>query len=442
MQTPCRHLAKVARLAQVPFFILFTALFAIAPARAADEPGTWILRGAKMYAAPDLAPITDGVVLVRGDRIVAAGDKASVAIPAGARESTCSGGIIAAGFQNSHVHFVDAGWNAAGNQSAGELTQKLVTMLTRYGYSTVVDIASDRANTLALRARIERGGAGSGWGDVRGPRILTAGLPLFPLNGIPIYLDHFSPEFLARLPQPADVEAAVKVVRENLDAGADATKLFVATPQAGRRIQRIPADIARAAADETHRRGKLVLAHPTDIAGVEASLAAGVDILAHTTLGVETPWPEALRRQVIQQGMSLIPTLKLMSYELSKEKGPVPPEISARLVDASIAHVRTFVAAGGQVLFGTDVGYMSDVDPTEEYVLMAKAGMSPMQILASLTTAPAVRWKESNRRGRVAAGLDADLVVLDADPATDVANFAKVRCTISRGRTIYSRSGG
>ena len=84
---------------------------------------------------------------------------------------------------------------------------------------------------------------------------------------------------------------------------------------------------------------------------------------------------------------------------------------------------------------------MTDFDPTEEYVLMAKTGMSSMQILASLTTAPAARWKEGNRRGRVAQGLDADLVVLDADPVADASNFSKVRCTISRGRTIYSASG-
>ena len=49
------------------------------------------------------------------------------------------------------------------------------------------------------------------------------------------------------------------------------------------------------------------------------------------------------------------------------------------------------------MLFGTDVGYMHDYDPTDEYVLMAKAGMSPAQILESLTTAPAARWKEEKR---------------------------------------------
>jgi imidazolonepropionase-like amidohydrolase len=89
------------------------------------------------------------------------------------------------------------------------------------------------------------------------------------------------------------------------------------------------------------------------------------------------------------------------------------------------------------VLFGTDVGYMTDYDPAEEYALMAEAGLSPMQILASLTTAPAATWKEGDRRGKLVAGMDADLVVLDADPADEPRNFAKVRCAFREGKMIY-----
>jgi imidazolonepropionase-like amidohydrolase len=70
---------------------------------------------------------------------------------------------------------------------------------------------------------------------------------------------------------------------------------------------------------------------------------------------------------------------------------------------------------------------------------MAQAGMSAMQILASLTTAPAARWSEQQRRGRLSPGMDADLVVLEADPAKDVKHFAKVKCAVRGGQLIYSR---
>ena len=142
-------------------------------------------------------------------------------------------------------------------------------------------------------------------------------------------------------------------------------------------------------------------------------------------------------KQVRDAGMSMIPTLKLFPYELNKER--VPAEVADRLVNESVTEFGKFAALGGQVLFGTDVGYMTDYDPTLEYQLMSKAGLTPMQILASLTTTPAARWKEQKSRGRIASGMEADIVVLDADPADSPRNFAAVRCAIRGGDIIYSR---
>lgn len=87
---------------------------------------------------------------------------------------------------------------------------------------------------------------------------------------------------------------------------------------------------------------------------------------------------------------------------------------------SGVAQLRTWVASGGVVLFGTDVGYMDDYDTSEEFALMGEAGMSFRQILASLTTAPAERFGESARLGRIARGFTADIVVLDEDPSNDV----------------------
>ena len=90
------------------------------------------------------------------------------------------------------------------------------------------------------------------------------------------------------------------------------------------------------------------------------------------------------------------------------------------------------------MLFGTDVGAVDD-DPGPEYALMADAGMTPVQILTSLTTAPATRFASSGA-GRVAVGLPADLVVLDGDPTADIRALTAVRFTLRGGRTVY-RSG-
>ena len=408
---------------------ILTIAFAVflAPGVQAQEP--WALGAVKIYPAPDTSPIS-GTIVIAGTKIravVPASDKDATSAP---RASQCNGGVVVAGFQNSHVHFTGDEFRDARNLPAAALDSALTRMLTRYGYTTVFDIASDRDNTLAVRDRIEKG-------DVRGPRILTAALPLFPTNGLPVYIEHMPTELLNKLPQPSSEAEALRTVRENFAAGTDGVKLFIATPQGDGTIKRMPLDISRVAVKEAHRQHKLAFAHPTDIQGIGEALEAQVDILAHPPLGAPAPWPEALMKQVRDAGMSMIPTLKLLQVEL--EKDGVPAAIAEQIVSENVAEFGKFAAMGGQVLFGTDVGYIADYDPTREYELMAQAGLTSMQILASLTTTPALRWKEQDQRGRIANGMSADIVVLDADPADSPRNFAAVRCAIRNGEIIYAK---
>lgn len=406
-------------------FLIALAGFITSVAQA-QQP--WTLQGVKIYPAPDVPPIK-GELVIAGNKIqsVTAGESRATAAT---KSSQCNGGVIVAGFQNSHVHFTGEEFSNARQRPAAELDTALTQMLTRYGYTTVFDVASDGDNTLALRSRIEKG-------ELRGPRILTVGLALFPPHGLPIYISHMPKELLDALPQPNSAQEAEQIVRKNLSAGIDGTKLFIATPQGQGIVKRMPADIASAAVKETHRQGKLVFAHPTDIQGIQDALDARVDVLTHPPLGAPAPWPESLLKQMRDTGMSMTPTLKLFPYELDKQR--VPTEVAERLVNETVTEFGKFAAMGGQVLFGTDVGYMTDYDPTLEYELMAKAGLTPMQILASLTTTPAVRWNEQASRGRIAAGMAADIVVLDADPVDSPRNFAAVRCAIRGGEVIYSR---
>jgi imidazolonepropionase-like amidohydrolase len=396
------------------------------PSAAADS---LLIPADKIYTSPDSPPRLNGAVLVRGGRIASVADERSrIAIPEGTQTSECRG-VVVAGFQNSHVHLMGAAFDGAAARPATEVEQAVESMLTRYGFTTVFDTGSDLANTLAIRARIDKG-------ELRGPRILTAGWPLYPTDGIPFYLRDLPRHVLDQLQQPANPAEARADVRKNLDAGADGTKLFVHTSPDGKSPRFMSLEIARAAVKETHARGKLVLAHPTSVEGIRGALATGVDVIVHTTLGERVPWDAALTREMVARKMSVVPTFQLWPYELAKQN--VPQEVIDRLVGATLQQLKAFKAAGGQILFGTDVGYMSEFDPTAEYVFMAKAGLSPMEILASLTTAPAERWKESARRGRVESGMDADLVVLAADPSEDVKSFANVRCVFRAGKLVYA----
>jgi imidazolonepropionase-like amidohydrolase len=407
--------------------LAFAAILLSAAAIPATDD-SWLIQADKIYTAPDAQPLSGGVVLIVDGRIAGVADeRARIPVPDGTQTSTCRG-VVTAGFQNSHVHFTEDVWYDAARAPADKLAGGLEAMLTRYGYTTVFDTGSDGSNTLALRARIEKG-------DLKGPRILTVGLPLYPPDGIPSYIRDLPPELLAKMHQPRNTEEARAAVRANLAQGVDGTKLFLHTSSGPDSPHFMSLEVARAAAQETHAKGKLVFAHPTSLEGVKGAIAAGVDILVHTTLGERSPWGDDVLARMKAKRMSVIPTFKLWRYELKKEN--VPADVVEKLIASTQQELRAFSAAGGQVLFGTDVGYMHDYDPTEEYVYMSGAGLSSMEILASLTTAPATRWNESDRRGRVAAGMDADLVVLAGDPADDVRNFANVRCVFRGGRLIY-----
>jgi imidazolonepropionase-like amidohydrolase len=136
-----------------------------------------------------------------------------------------------------------------------------------------------------------------------------------------------------------------------------------------------------------------------------------------------------------EANMGLIPTLKLWPWELGRLG--VPPAVIERVQANALAQVRAFVEAGGQLLFGTDVGYMTDYDPTDEYLLLQRAGLGFPAILAALTIAPTKRFGAETGAGLLAVGSPAELVLLDGDPATDIRALANVRYTIRRGRIIY-----
>jgi len=382
------------------------------------------LVGGRVLPSPQAAAIPDGVVLVEDAIITAVGARGAVHVPAGARVIDCAGGTVTAGFWNSHVHFTGDVFRAANTAPSESLAAALRAMLTSYGVVHVVDTGSDLLNTLALRRRIESG-------EVPGPLILTAGAGFAPAGGSPFYI---LPARIPELTRPAD---AVLVDAE-LARGGDIVKLFTGSWATPRSIVVMPVDVVRAAVEVGHRRGKLVFAHPSNSPGARAAIEGGVDVLAHTFPASldGSPWDRALPAMMKERGTALIPTLKLWPYELTR--GGLPPDLIELVLGNGVAQTRAFAELGGQLLFGTDVGYMTDYDPTDEFVYLQRAGLAPAQILAMLTTAPAARFGRAT--GRLAPGLAADIVVLDGDPAQDVRAFAKVRTTMRDGRVLHGRT--
>jgi imidazolonepropionase-like amidohydrolase len=189
--------------------------------------------------------------------------------------------------------------------------------------------------------------------------------------------------------------------------------------------------VMAAAVREAHRAGKPAFAHPNNAADVLAAVRAGVDIVAHTT-PASGAWDAPLIDEMRARNVAITPTLTLWQWYLRHDRNSARD----RMVETAVGQLRDWVRAGGEVLFGTDLGAV-EYDPTPEYVLMAQAGMSFPQILESLTTAPARRFGAD---ARIAPGMAADLVAFDGDPAEDIRALGRVSYTVRGGRVIFSRS--
>ena len=403
-------------------FLLLWVLFACGLARASDLA----LVGATIYPSAAEQAIENGSILVHDGRIVALGPSAAVKVPHDATVIDCKGLVVTAGFWNSHVHILLPDLLHAEKLSSQQITSQLEEMLTRWGFTTVFDIASVLDNTTLLRRRIESG-------EVKGPRILTVGEPFWVKGGTPIYVRGFLEANHINIPEVESTTQATERVRQQIRDGADGIKIFAnSIEQDG--ILTMPLDLARAIVAESHRAGKPVFAHVSNDQGIEIAVQSGVDILAHTT-PADNLWSPPFAERLKAANMALTPTLTLWEVEY---KGSDPDELKKGMGKAA-EQLKAFSQARGQVLFGTDVGYIERFDTSEEYAWMSRAGMSFQQILASLTTNPAQRFGYSTRRGRIAEGMEADLTVLRDDPADNSIAFSKVRYTIVGGNVIYSQ---
>jgi imidazolonepropionase-like amidohydrolase len=382
------------------------------------------LVGAKIYPSPIAAPIEDGTILVHDGRIRAVGPSTKIKVPQDASVVDCKGLVVTAGFWNSHVHILTPGLLHAEKLSPEQIASQLEEMLTRWGFTTVFDIASMLENTNIIRRRIESG-------EVRGPRILTVGEPFWAKGGTPIYVKGFLEANHINIPEVESNTQAAERVRQQIRDGADGIKIFAGSVERDS-ILIMPLDLAKAIVAEAHRAGKPVFAHPSNQEGIEVALRSGVDILAHTTPS-GGPWSSALVERLKAAHIALIPTLTLWHVE---SKGEPPDEFEKGMNTVVLPQLRGYSEAGGQILFGTDVGYIEQFDTSEEFMWMSRAGMSFQQILASLTTNPAERFGYASHSGRIAKGMDGDLVVLAGDPARDVTAFSRVRYTIRRGKVI------
>src|SRR5262249_34381289 len=114
--------------------------------------GTLAIEHARIYVSPTDPPIEDGTALVRDGLIAEVGTPVNV--PPDATIVPCNHCVVTAGFWNAHVHFTEPKWSNANWKSAAILDPQLADMFLSRGFTTVIDLGSNPADTFAIRRRI------------------------------------------------------------------------------------------------------------------------------------------------------------------------------------------------------------------------------------------------------------------------------------------------
>lgn len=299
------------------------------------------ITGVRAYPSPEAAPVDDAVILIEKDRIVAVGTSRTIRIPSGYQRLDRPGTVALAGFWNSHVHLTTPVLLRAAEASDRELEAELSRAFTRWGFTTVFDLASTTEIAQEVEGRVQSG-------RVRGPRILSVGAPFYPSGATPIYARPFYEAFDLPSAEVTSLDAAVRRVREQVDQGSDAVKLFTGSIVGGEQgVVHMPLPTVTALVREAAAQGVTVFAHPTDREGLERAVQGGARILAHAA-PLMGEWSDDFAGWVARSEVAMVPTLSLFALE----PHPSTP------VEVAVAQTAALHRAGGTILFGTDAGFV------------------------------------------------------------------------------------
>jgi imidazolonepropionase-like amidohydrolase len=339
-------------------------------------------------------------------------------------DSTIMPGLI-----DSHVHLgFDGGPNPAARMRAETDEQQLILMLRSarellgVGVTTARDLGGRAYLSAVVRDAIAAGMA-------RGPRLVVAGCPVTVTGGHCWFMGG-----------EADSEDDLRrLVRTHHKHGADLIKVmatggFMTTGSAPWHAQFTAAQLAVIVA-EAGRVGKPVAAHAHGIEGIRRAVEAGVTTLEHCSFVTETNerrFGEQLAAQIAARGIFVCPTVNVNAPYIADMTGVVVGE-----------NVKAMREMGVRIIAGTDAGI--DNTPHHQYAggleYLVKLGFAPGEVLAMATTEAAAALGVDAVTGRLAPGYEADLIVVDGDPLTDIAALGKLRRVIARGRDYLPDSG-
>ena len=391
-----------------------------------------VIRAARLLDVVSGKMESPAVLVVRGDRILAVNPPSA---PTGAHTIDLGDATLLPGLIDMHVHLMDepgADWirqRAYETPATWALrAARNARLALQNGFTTVRDIGSSGFVDVALmRATAD------GW--VEGPRIFPAGHYITSTGGH-CDLTGFAPGVLERGPEagvadgPNEIQ---KAVRYQIKHGAKWIKMCatagVFSFESSVGAQQFSEAELRAGVEEARRHGLRVAAHAHGTDGILAAVRAGVATIEHGTMLTD----EAIRLMK-ERGTWLVPQahfdddlqdLSTLEPAIRKKAEVIAP-FARRSLEMAIR-------AGVKIAFSTD-GPLPKNDPWREFVVLVKRGMTPLQAIQSATVR-AAELLEVEDRGRLDAGLLADVIAVKGDPTRRIEAMRDVVFVMKGGKT-------
>jgi imidazolonepropionase-like amidohydrolase len=380
-------------------------------------------------------PISNGTVLIQGNKITAVGRSVDVQIPAEANKIDLEGRTVLPGWIDSHVH----------NAFDPALRRRFLEI----GITSVCDLGSPLE-----RMEDFKNDSFEGKPVARG---LKAGPIITAPGGLP---DAVLKEDLNY--EIGSPDQARKAVPFFLKQGADVLKIYLQNMVGEKSYPMLNKNTLKALVDEAHSRNMLVRAHVTKLSLLPLALEANVNVIEHLPKpdlrdavltekigkskqpekdlydAVVVPEYESAFSLMIEKDTVLVPTLRagLGRFFTSAEANKWQKILAQGVIDLTGQYFKM----GGTLALGTDFNLNNDhpLDMLfQEMDLLRAAGLSPMDIILAGTKNAAFVCGHTHDLGTIEPGKLADMVILEENPLENPSALRKLHAVIINGKIVW-----
>jgi imidazolonepropionase-like amidohydrolase len=461
----------------------------------AQAPAITAITGATLIDGHGGPAVPDAVVVMEGGRIRAAGPRSSVAVPAGASAVDATGKFIVPGLVDTNVHLSLYGGIGERYETLAkyharqkDIVLEAAQLQLKHGVTTVRDSYGLLMPLVAVRDQIHSGSA-------VGPRILAAGnivgwggpysvsFSLIREQGLTLFQEQMNDEVSQGVGEDLvdmDPEELRAAMRAYLDKGPDFIKFGGTAHFARPAFLGFSSEAQQVIVDEAHARNRVAETHATTVDGLRLSILAGIDVIQHPEIIGLREMPDSLVKLIVERrivcsmlsntitGDAWKKAMKDRDEAMAKraeadktqkpQRARTSAELRQRAVDDAVElqmrrrNAQKLIAAGAVVTIGTDNYWAAAPEFTRGGTKpdaqnhgigsiiaiegLVELGMTPAQAIVAATRNGAIASRGLAEFGTVEAGKSADLLVLDADPLSDIRNLRKVSSVIRAGRTI------